>query len=145
MVRSLLVVSLIVSSILSLSCSSYTNTLTQSSGRVDETVTISTLRSVARAQIAYREANGEYGTFEQLNTGGYLDSRFATNKPTLYGYTLNMTVTPRSGSAEPSYSCTAGPSETATTKGRHFYMDMSGAIHVNPTQPATENDETIQQ
>jgi hypothetical protein len=57
-----------------------------------------------------------------------------------------MTTTPSSdGSTEPSYSCNADPTDAATSKGRHFYMDASGVIHVNAMQPATESDERLQQ
>ena len=128
------------------SCSSYTSTLQQSPGRVDEGVTITALRGISRAQTAYLVANGQYGTFEQLSTGGFLDSRFNTDHPKIFGYTLTMTTTPSSGgSTEPSYSCNADPTDTASSKGRHFYMDTGGVIHVNATQPATENDERLQQ
>ena len=128
------------------SCSSYTSTLQQSPGRVDEGVTISTLRGISRAQTAYMVANGQYGTFEQLSSNGFLDSRFNTDRPKIYGYKLTMTTTPSSGgSTEQSYSCNADPTDAASSKGRHFYMDSAGVIHVNATQAATESDETLQQ
>jgi hypothetical protein len=131
----------------SLSCQSYTTTLTQSPGRVNEVATISTLHSIARAQIAYSVSNsGNYGTFEQLSEGGYLDSRFNSSKPVLYGYTLTITAT--RNSSDPgaySYSCSADPKSAPNAKGRHFYIDSSSQeVHANATQPATVNDEIVQ-
>ena len=130
-----------------LSCQSYTTTLTQSPGRVDEVATISTLHSIARAQLAYSVSNGgAYGTFEQLSEGGYLDSRFNSSKPVLYGYTLTMSATPKSSdSGAFSYSCSADPKSVPNAKGRHFYIDSSSQeVHANATQPATVNDELVQ-
>jgi hypothetical protein len=128
------------------SCQSYTTTLTQSPGRVDEVATISTLHSIARAQIAYSVSNGgNYGTFEQLSEGGYLDSRFNTSKPALYGYALTMTATPKSSDSASSYSCSADPKSAPNAKGRHFYIDSSTPeVRANATLPATVNDEIVQ-
>jgi len=130
-----------------LSCQSYTTTLTQSPGRVDEAATISTLHSIAKAQIAYSVSNGgSYGTFEQLSEGGYLDSRFNSSKPVLYGYALTMTATPKSSDpAASSYSCSADPRSAPNAKGRHFYIDSNTPeVHANATQPATASDEIVQ-
>jgi hypothetical protein len=127
-----------------LSCKSYTNELATSPGRVDEGVTISTLHSISRAQTAYSVVNnGNYGSFEQLNAGGFLDGRFKTTKPVLYGYTLTMTTVPKADSVESSYTLNADPTGPADSKARHFFMDASGEIHFNASQPATANDEVL--
>ena len=128
------------------SCQSYTTTLTESPKRVDEGVTIPTLRSISTAQAAYSLRNdGNYGTFTQLSEGGYLDSRFNSRQPVLNGYMLTMTTSEKSADG-PSYSCNADPENTtANAKGRHFYIDSSsGIIHINPTQQASANDPAFQ-
>ena len=129
-----------------LSCQSYTSELAQSPGRMDEAAAISTMRSIGRAQTAYNLNNsGNYATFEQLVAGGYLDSRFNTSKPKIYGYILTMNTESGSGSAgESSYSCSADPDPSVNKSGRHFYLDStSDVIHVNPSEPASPKDETI--
>ncbi len=127
-----------------ISCQSYTNDLVQSSGRMDEAAALATMRAIGRAQSAYNLSNsGDYGTFEQLAAGGYLDSRFKTSKPKIYGYVFTMNA--NSGSAsESSYACNADPDPAVNRSGRHFYLDSASAvIHVNATQPASVKDETI--
>ena len=109
---------------------------------MNEAVTINTLRTISQAQMLYHEANsGNYGTFEQLSAGGYLDSRFNGSNPSLYGYTLTMNLTPKSDASDSTFTCNADPAGNA--QGRHFVVDSSGAIHVNATQPASVNDEVL--
>ena len=135
----------LIACVASFNCQSYTTGLEQSSGRVDEAVAISTLRAIAHAQTALSVSNaGNYGTFEQLADGGYLDNRFNSSKPKVPGYVLTMTSSPGSSGAESSYSCRADPDRKANNAGRHFYIDStSPEIHMNATQSATANDETI--
>lgn len=131
----------------SLACQKYTETLVDSPRRVDEGVAISTLRSIGQAQTAYSVINsGDYGTFEQLVAGGHLDARFNSSKPRLYGYFLTMTVNNRSsGNAQSSYHCNADPDPAVNPAGRHFFLSSdSPQLHVNPTKPASANDEALQ-
>ncbi|MBA2526221.1 MAG: hypothetical protein H0V18_10650 [Pyrinomonadaceae bacterium] len=131
----------------SLACQKYTETLVESPRRVDEQVVISTLRSIRQAQTAYSVTDsGDYGTFEQLVAGGNLDARFNSSKPTLYGYILTMRVANRSsGAAQSSYGCNADPDPAVNPTGRHFYLGSdSPELRVNPTKPATANDEAFQ-
>jgi hypothetical protein len=131
----------------SLACQKYTQTLVESPRRVDERVAISTLRSIGQAQTAYSVTNsGDYGTFEQLVAGGNLDARFNSSNPKLYGYILTMTVANQSsGAAQSSYRCNADPDPAMNPAGRHFYLGSdSPELRVNPTKPATPNDEAYQ-
>ena len=131
----------------SLNCSKpYTTTLEKGLSGANETVAITTLRTIASAQTTYSVTNGgDYGTFEQLAAGGYLDKRFDSSAPKLSGYVLNMTVSSKSsGASESFYSCRADP-DPANISGRHFYIDStSRELHVNATQPASANDEFLQ-
>jgi hypothetical protein len=131
----------------SIACQKYTDTLVESPRRVDEGVAISTLRSIGQAQTAYSLTNsGDYGTFEQLVAGGNLDARFNSSKPKLYGYFLSMTVANRSsGASQSSYHCNADPDPAANPAGKHFYLSSdSPELRVNPTKPATADDEAFQ-
>lgn len=133
--------------ITSLNCKqTYTTSLEQGLNRPNETVAITTLRTIASAQTAYSVTNGgDYGTFEQLAAGDYLDKRFDSSAPKLSGYVLTMTVSPKSsGASESFYNCRADP-DPANNPGRHFYIDStSRELHVNATQPASAKDEVLQ-
>ena len=128
----------------SFSCQTYTSGLKQSLTAADETAATGTLRTIALAQRTYSITSGDYGTFKQLSDGGYLDSRFNSDKPAIKDYVLTMVVTPKGeGKAEGFYSCNADP--TREQAGRHFYIDSTSSdLHVNPTAPATANDPIVQ-
>jgi hypothetical protein len=130
MARILLPGFLFVAGLVTLACQSYTTTMVESPGRVDEKVAVATLRSVAAAQTAYSVSNsGAYGSFEQLVAAGHLDSRFSSDQPKLGGYILTMTVASASGGAGSSYHCLSS---------------ASPQLRVNATEPATVNDEAFQ-
>jgi hypothetical protein len=128
----------------SFSCQTYTSGLKQSMTLADETAATGTLRTIALAQKTYSITNGDYGTFKQLSDGGYLDSRFNSDKPALTDYVLSMEVTPKGeGKAEGFYSCNADPKPERA--GRHFYIDStSEGTHINPSAPATATDPIMQ-
>lgn len=142
MIRLLTGMIALVSCLIFVSCQTYTNSLVESTNRVDETVAISTLRSIDTAQKLYSVTHeGNYGTLAQLSEAGYLDARFKQDKP-LKDYVLTLNLKSASAGG-PSYSCVADPA--AGRPGRHFYIDSnSSTIHVNPTQPASQSDPTIQ-
>src|SRR5438132_2354660 len=101
MLRSLLAGFLLIGCLASSNCQTYTTGLQQGAGRADETAALSTLGVIGRAQTAYSISNpGEYGTFEQLVAGGYLDGRFNNSKPKFYGYIFTMSLSPKSGSKD---------------------------------------------
>lgn len=127
-------------------CQSYTGGLQKTMTGADETAAIAALHAIALGQQTYSLTNGgEYGTFQQLTAGGFLDARYSGNKP-VKDYVLTMNVTPKASSApEGSFTCNADPDNTSGSAARHFYVDSSStAIHVNPNQPATANDPTAQ-
>ncbi len=146
MIRTLLLASLLLTSLAALACQSYTTTLVEAPGRVDERVALSTLRTIASAQTVYSVSNsGAYGSFEQLVAAGHLDSRFSSSPPRVGGYLLTMTVSNSSGGGESSYYCNADPDGAANQKGRHFYIgSASPEIRVNLTKAATASDEIVQ-
>ena len=143
MIRTLLLGSLLLTALGALACQSYTTTLVEAPGRVDERVALSTLRTIASAQTVYSLSNsGSYGSFAQLVAAGQLDSRFSASQPKVGGYILTMTV---SGGAESSYQCNADPDPAANQNGRHFYLgSASPEIRVNLTKAATATDEVFQ-
>jgi hypothetical protein len=122
------------SSVVFLGCQSYTTGLQKTRTNVDETAVIATLQTVATAQRAYSISNGgDYGSFEQLTAGDFLDSRFASETPEVRGYVLTMAT------GDKEFRCNADPANNAD--GKHFYMDSkSSLVRVNPTQPASASD-----
>ena len=131
----------------SFACQTYTKGLQQTVAHADETAATATLRTIAVAQKTYVvTSGGDYGTFKQLSEGGYLDSRFNSDKPAIKDYVLTMQVTPKTDAKpEGFYSCSADPTGAGAQAGRHFYIDStSPELHVNSTGPATANDPILQ-
>jgi len=131
----------------SLSCQPYSAGLQQSVARADETAATAALRTIAVAQRTYSASSGgDFGTFQQLREGGYLDSRFNSIQPTVKDYVLTMEVAPKAeGQAEGFYSCKADPIPAGAKAGRHFYIDStSSELHVNPGESATAKDPIAQ-
>jgi Tfp pilus assembly protein PilE len=147
MLRSALLALTVLSCLASLSCQSYSTGLQQSVARADETAATAALHAIATAQQTYSVSNGgEFGTFQQLCEGGYLDSRFNFSQPTVKDYLLTMEVTAKTeGKAEGFYSCKADPVATAAKIGTHFYIDStSSELHANPNEPASAKDPVVQ-
>ena len=98
------------------------------------------------AQRTYGISNsGGCATFPQLVKAGALDQRFDSETPKVKGYVLVMSVSKGSGTEPDSYTVSADPETPATKTGRHFFVDSSGMIHVNPSQPATATDPPLGQ
>jgi len=129
-----------------LACESYTKGLEKSVTRADEVGAISALHTVVLAQRTYSITNnGGFGTFPQLVKAGALDQRFDSEAPKLKGYVLVMTVTAKGAGTEDSYTLSADPEGPGREPGRHFFVDASGMIHANPSQPATATDPPVSQ
>lgn len=145
MKRMLLLSLILVASLAILNCQSYTTGLQQGSVRGDEGAVLAQVRAITRAQTAYSVTSAnEYGTFEQLAAGGYLDGRFKTSGPKFYGYVFTMNITPKTTSSEGSYRLNADPDPELKGTGRHFYIDSSSSeIHVNATKQASAADEVV--
>jgi len=127
-------------------CQPYTQTLEQSVTRADEVSAISALHTIVTAQGTYSISNsGGYGTFPQLVKAGALDQRFDSETPKLRGYVLAMTITAKGAApTEDSFTVSADP-EAGTQPARHFFVDSTGMMHANPTQPATAADPPVSQ
>ena len=127
-------------------CQNYEKALEQSVARADETGAIALLRAIALAERTYSVTNsGEYGTLKQLADGGFLDARYASDKPAK-DYVVTLVVTPKEpGTPEGSFACNADPEKPGERVGRHFYLDSSSMyVHYNDTQRATASDKIVQ-
>lgn len=130
----------VLSLLATLSCKSYSTGLEKSLVFADEAAAAGVLRTVALAQQSYSATNtGNYGTFQELAAGGFLDSRFNSDHPAIKDYAFTMEV--GKDADGPFYRCNADPSRKDAQGGRHFYVDSSAStIHVNATQPASKSD-----
>jgi Tfp pilus assembly protein PilE len=139
MLRFLLAGFLILACLIALACEPATKGLKQSVVRADEASAIATLHTIASAQRNYFASTGEYGSFQQLSSGEFLDSRFNSDKPEVNNYVFSMDVSAQK------FSCNADPLKTAGQAGRHLHIDSESAdVHVNPEQSATASDPPIQ-
>jgi hypothetical protein len=140
MIRLTVLAFLILLSLISLSCTSYTTGIQKTAVAADETSATGVLHTVALAQQTYAATNeGKFATFQELSANGLLDSRFNSDKPTVKDYSFAMEVG-KDGNG-PYYKCSAEPTNAGVQGGRHFYLDsISGKVHVNATQPASATD-----
>jgi hypothetical protein len=120
-------------------CQSYTSGLQQSVVRADETAALALIRTISMAERTYGLTHeGEYATLQQLVDAGFLDGKYAGEKP-LKDYVISLKV------AEKSYSCNADPDKSGERVGRHFYIESAtDGIHVNDNQPASATDKLIE-
>jgi hypothetical protein len=126
-----------------LSCQNVSTPLEKTIARADEASATGALHTIAISQQTYAVSNGgNFATFQQLVAGGYLDSRFNSDKPALKDYVLTMEV--GTAAQGPFYRCHADPAGDGP-QGRHFYLDSSSnALRVNPTQTASASDPIVQ-
>src|SRR5256885_13692694 len=95
----------------------------------NEAATIKALQTIASVEIQYYNThNRSFGTFEQMSKEQMLDSRFATNPPTVDGYIFTLKVTPKSTNQQTSYTLHADPQQSegigATVKN-HCDLDST--------------------
>ncbi|MBD0373404.1 MAG: hypothetical protein ICV60_21390 [Pyrinomonadaceae bacterium] len=122
------------------------NVYTKARPSADSGAALMTLKQIANAQQTYFARTGNaYGTFDQLVESGALDPRFTGTSPVVNGYVFTMKVA-ASTAAKPAYSVNADPQPAGgpATGTRHYFMDASGTIHYNETQPASFSDPVLQ-
>jgi hypothetical protein len=127
-------------------CQTYTSSLQRSVERANETAALALIINIGIAERTFSVSNeGEYATLQQLVDGGFLDSRYAAEKP-LKDYVVTLTITPKTANSPTgSFTCNADPDKTGDRVGRHYYIDSSSdGIHVNDTQPATAADKLME-
>lgn len=122
------------------------NSYTRTNTAADEASAAQTLKTIAAAQMSFFAGHGEYGSFEDLTSGGLLDNRFAGHTPEVGGYVYTIKLAPSSGSEPAMFAVYADPKTNASggaapSAARHLYMDStSGVIHANASQQAQASD-----
>jgi prepilin-type N-terminal cleavage/methylation domain-containing protein len=89
--------------------------------------------------IGFTAALADLGSALTCSGGnGQIDPQLETG--TKAGYSFAITVS--GGTPATEFSITANPVSTGAGT-RHFFMDQSGAIHYNPSNPATSADSVL--
>ncbi len=136
----LLIILPLVALLLSLGIPAYRETIVVH----NETVAYSTVKTLATAQQAYKDALGRYATFDELIETQLIEKGFAGERPVLDGYAYTMRVTPPTESAEAFYSINADPEQSGglfPTGRAHFYFDSDiSGIRSNGERPAGPRD-----
>ncbi|MFL6229389.1 MAG: hypothetical protein ACJ741_11480 [Pyrinomonadaceae bacterium] len=113
----------------------------------NEAVALRTFNTIYTEERTYLHAHGSYATFDQLIAEGALDKRFVGESPVVDHYVFNLSVTPRAGTAPPSFAINANPQQTEgfnASGRRHFYTDSAKPIiHYNEERPATADDPVL--
>jgi Tfp pilus assembly protein PilE len=107
----------------------------------NEAATIQNVKTIAAVELQYYNTHSKtFGTFDELRKEGMLSSKFSEEQPASDGYVLTLKVTPRTTDLQSSYALNADPQSPNTGKN-HFYIDsISGSIHVNEDQQASNSD-----
>lgn len=94
----------------------------------NEKFAIRALRTIHAAQTTYAATtgNGNYGTFQNLEQRGLIDSVLARGFK--YGYILQMLTLNQSGTTPAKFSVSARPSSYRKTGRKSFYIDESGLL-----------------
>jgi prepilin-type N-terminal cleavage/methylation domain-containing protein len=120
----------------------------KSRAAANESSAVASLHSLLTAEINFATTCPDTGftaTLTDLGSamtcpGGnkQIDSQLETGIKS--GYTFAATVS--GGTPKTAFSITADPVSTGAGT-RHFFMDQSGAIHYNPSNPATSADSVL--
>ena len=110
----------------------------------NESSALTNLENIQAAQQLYFEANGQYGTFQQLIDSGIFTAQVTGDPPVASGYVFTVKVQPRTGTQPPAYSVNADPVRPGgrdATGRRHFFVssEVTG-VRYNETRPANKDD-----
>ena len=110
----------------------------------NESAALTNLEKIQVAEQYYFDANGQYGTYQQLIDSGILQSEASGDPPTASGYVFNVRVQPKTDAQPAAYSVNADPvrAEGRDATGRRHFFASSEVIGVrfNESRPATKDD-----
>jgi type II secretory pathway pseudopilin PulG len=110
----------------------------------NESAALTNLENIQAAQQLYFEANGQYGTFQQLIDSGVFQAQVSGDPPVASGYVFTVRVQPKTDTQPASYSVNADPVRPEgrdATGRRHFFVssEVTG-VRYNDSRPATRDD-----
>jgi len=110
----------------------------------NESAALTNLENIQAAEQLYFEANGQYGTFQQLIDSGIFQAAVSGDPPTASGYVFNVRVQPKTDTQPASYSVNADPVRAEgrdATGRRHFFVSSEViGVRFNESRPATKDD-----
>lgn len=110
----------------------------------NESAALTNLENIQAAEQLYFEANGQYGTFQQLIDSGIFQAQVSGDPPTASGYVFNVRVQPKTDTQSASYSVNADPVRAEgrdATGRRHFFVSSEViGVRFNESRPATKDD-----
>ena len=110
----------------------------------NESAALANLGNVQAAEQLYFEANGQYGTFQQLIDSGIFQAQVSGDPPVASGYVFTVKVQPKTDTQPAAYSVNADPvrAEGRDATGRRHFFASSEVVGVryNETRPATKDD-----
>ena len=110
----------------------------------NESAALTNLENIQAAEQLYFEANGQYGTFQQLIDSGIFQAQVSGDPPVASGYVFNVRVQPKTDTQPPAYSVNADPVRADgrdATGRRHFFVSSEViGIRFNESRPATKDD-----
>src|SRR5215210_3546821 len=110
----------------------------------NESSALTNLENIQAAEQLYFEANGEYGTFQQLIDAGVFQAQVSGDPPVASGYAFTVKVQPKTDTQSASYNVNADPVRAEgrdATGRRHFFIssEVTG-VRYNESRPATKDD-----
>jgi prepilin-type N-terminal cleavage/methylation domain-containing protein len=114
----------------------------------NETAAITHLQRLSTAQVTYFNTHNRanYGTFDQLSSGGYVDRRFAGDTPLVDGYLFRLALTAKSGNQPAAYAVNGDPQKPTgitATGNRFFYISSDSGLTTNGEKPAGPDDPPV--
>lgn len=110
----------------------------------NESAALTNLENIQAAEQLYFEANGQYGTFQQLIDSGVFQAQVSGDPPVASGYVFNVRVQPKTDTQSPTYSVNADPVRADgrdATGRRHFFVSSEViGVRFNESRPATKDD-----
>jgi len=110
----------------------------------NESAALTNLENIQAAEQLYFEANGQYGTFQQLIDSGVFQAQVSGDPPVASGYVFTVKVQPRTDTQPAAYSVNADPVRAGgrdATGRRHFFIssEVTG-VRYHESRPATKDD-----
>jgi hypothetical protein len=110
----------------------------------NESAALTNLENIQAAEQLYFEANGQYGTFQQLIDSGIFQAEVTGDPPVASGYVFIVKVQPKTDAQSPSYSVNADPVRAEgrdATGRRHFFVSSEViGVRFNESRPANKDD-----
>ena len=110
----------------------------------NESAALTNLENIQAAEQLYFEANGQYGTFQQLIDSGIFQAAVSGDPPTASGYVFTVKVQPKTDAQPAAYSVNADPVRAEgrdATGRRHFFVSSEViGVRFNESRPATKDD-----